>query len=55
MTHLKFKLPFPKRGRRRPRNTNDPAAVFRTFVHVLARMQAQARESPADTATEKIL
>jgi hypothetical protein len=54
MTHRKFRLPFPKRGRRRPRPVGDPAAVFRTFVHVLARMQAQARESPAETAAEKM-
>lgn len=54
MTHRKFRLPFGKRGRRRPRHAGDPMAVFKTFVNTLARMQAHARESPADTAaTEK--
>jgi hypothetical protein len=51
MTHLKFKLPFARRGRRRPRRSDDPSEVFRTFVHLLSRMQAHAKigasEAPA--------
>lgn len=54
MTHKKFRLPFGKRGRRRVRHGEDPMAVFKTFVHTLARIQAQARESPGEmTSPEK--
>jgi hypothetical protein len=42
MTHRKFRLPFQKRARRRaPRRLDDHAEIFRTFVHVLARMHAR--------------
>lgn len=58
MTHLKFRLPFSKRGRvRRPiRRRDDPAAVFKNFVVVLERMQAQSRaacHTPFDTQAEQ--
>lgn len=54
MMHKKFWLSFAKRGRRRPRHADDPKVVFKTFVHVLALMQAHARESPTETSsTEK--
>jgi hypothetical protein len=54
MMHKKFWLSFGKRGRRRPRHADDPTVVFKTFVHVLALMQAYARESPAEAhSTEK--
>lgn len=47
MTQMKLRLPFQKRGRgRRPaRRCDEPAAVFKTFVHVLAQMRAHARET----------
>ncbi len=36
-------LPVSLRTRRRPRCHDDSAEVFRTFIHLLARMQAHAR------------
>ncbi|WP_424361448.1 histidine kinase [Methylocystis parvus] len=49
MTQIKFRLPFQKRGRRRPsRRPDDHADIFKTFVHVLARMHARSA-----TVTEK--
>jgi hypothetical protein len=50
MMHKKFWLSFGKRSRRRPRHADDPTVVFKTFVHVLALMQAHARESPVETS-----
>jgi hypothetical protein len=52
MTALKRRLAFSVWTRRRPpRLRDDPADVFRTFVHVLAQMQAHARNaSPAGEA-----
>jgi hypothetical protein len=51
MTLRQLRLPFFKRDRRRaPRRAEDPAEVFRTFVHVLERMQA-ARAAPLTTQT----
>lgn len=47
MTHLKFKLPFARRSRRRPRR-DDPSEVFRTFVHLLSRMQAHAKTGASE-------
>jgi hypothetical protein len=42
MTHLKFRFPFPKRGKRRAaRRADDPADVFKAFVHVLTQMHAR--------------
>jgi hypothetical protein len=55
MMHKKFWMPFGKRGRRRARHADDPMAVFRTFVHTLARIQAQARERSGETATSEKL
>lgn len=44
MTHRKRRLSFLNRAKRRPpRRDGDPATVFKTFVHVLAQMQAHAR------------
>ena len=43
MTHKKLRLPFAKRARRAARRRDDPAAVFKTFVLMLERMQAQSR------------
>lgn len=40
MTIKKIRLPFQKRGRRRATRVDDPAQVFKTFVHVLARLQS---------------
>ena len=40
MTMKKFRLPFQKRGRRRVMRADDPSQVFKTFVHVLARLQS---------------
>lgn len=45
MTQLKFSLPFFKRARRATRRRDDPAAVFKTFVLALERLQAQTRAS----------
>ncbi len=42
MTNSKTRSMFHRRERRR-RPANDPAEVFKTFVHVLARLQADAR------------
>ncbi len=43
MTQRKFRLPFQKRARRRSaRRLDDHAEIFRTFVHLLAQMQARA-------------
>ncbi|WP_442754703.1 histidine kinase [Methylocystis sp. JAN1] len=43
MTHRKFRLPFQKRGRRRPaRRPDDHAEIFKAFVHVLAQMHARS-------------
>ncbi len=50
MTHMKIRLPFGRRGRRRSRQLDDPSHVFRTFVHVLGQMQAHARGAAAETA-----
>jgi hypothetical protein len=47
---MTFRLPFGRRGRRRPRRLDDPSQVFKTFVHVLGRMQAHARGAAAETA-----
>jgi hypothetical protein len=46
---MKFKLPFGRRARRRARRSDDPSEVFKTFVHVLSRMQAHARIAPSET------
>ncbi len=52
MTHLRLRLPLSLRARRRAsRRHDDPAEVFRTFVHLLAQMQAHAR-SPSSTGAE---
>lgn len=49
MTRKKLPRPFQKRSRRRAASgSDDPAAVFKTFVHVLAQMQARGA-----TAMEK--
>lgn len=53
MTHLKLKLPFSIRPRRRLRRREDPADVFKTFVQVLARMQAHARGPSPAAALER--
>lgn len=54
MTQLKFRFPFARRGRRRSRRSDDPSAVFKTFVHVLSQMQAHARSAmPEAPAPEK--
>jgi hypothetical protein len=52
MTLRHLRLPFFKRDRRRaPRSGEDPVEVFRTFVHVLERMQAsRAVASTSSTA-----
>jgi len=43
MTQRKFRLPFQKHARRRPaRRLEDHTEIFRTFVHLLARMHARA-------------
>jgi hypothetical protein len=43
MTHRIFRLPFRKPARRRtPRRLEDHADVFKTFVHLLARMHARS-------------
>jgi hypothetical protein len=48
MTHRKLRLPFVKRARRRSiRRHDDPADVFKTFVHVLSQMHAHNRISRA--------
>jgi hypothetical protein len=57
MTQLKFRLPFFKRVRRMTRRRDDPAAVFKTFVLVLERMQAQSRAAHcarSETLAEKV-
>ncbi len=56
MTYMKWRLPFGKRGRRRAaRGRENPSAVFKTFVHVLAQMHAHARPTghPNLAATEE--
>ncbi|MGJ0510414.1 MAG: histidine kinase [Methylocystis sp.] len=54
MTHLKLKLPFARRGRRRPRRSDDPSAIFKTFIHLLSRMQAHAKNGASEApASEK--
>lgn len=55
MTHLKLRLPFSLRTRRRAqRPHDDPGDVFRTFVHLLSQMQAHARSpSPAGAEPER--
>jgi hypothetical protein len=47
MTHRKPRFPWTKRARSRraPQPRDDHAAVFKTFVQVLARMRANAREA----------
>ncbi|MCC3244679.1 histidine kinase [Methylocystis sp. WRRC1] len=46
MTHVTWRFPFKKRGRRRAsRYREDPSAVFKTFVQVLTQMHAQTRAS----------
>lgn len=43
---MKLRLPFIKRVRgRRARRCDEPAAVFKTFVTVLAQMRAHIRET----------
>lgn len=47
MTHRKFRLPFRKTARRRQtRRIENHADVFKTFVHVLARIYARGAASP---------
>lgn len=53
MTQLKFSLPFFKRARRMTRRRDDPAAVFKAFVLVLERMQAQSRTSNQPAQAER--
>jgi hypothetical protein len=55
MMQKKLRLPFAKRGRRRTaRRHDDPDAVFKTFVHVLAQMQSnRANSARGDALTEK--
>ncbi|MCX7899246.1 MAG: hypothetical protein N2444_04045 [Methylocystis sp.] len=48
----KFRSPFNKRSRRRAaRGSDDPSAVFKTFVHVLAKLRAEARNAQSGAAT----
>jgi hypothetical protein len=55
MMQKRLRLSFTKRGRRRtPRRPDDPAAVFKTFVHVLAQMQSsRAGSAQGGSLTEK--
>ena len=51
MTIRKLRLSLSGRGRRRmARRQEEPAEVFRTFVHVLAQMRAHARAGHASVA-----
>lgn len=47
MLQAKFRPGWMKRrrARRAPREREDPAVVFKTFVQVLARLRANAREA----------
>lgn len=46
MTLVRLKLPFRNRRRpRAPRAGDEHCAVFRTFVHVLARICAQNKSA----------
>jgi hypothetical protein len=55
MIQKRLRLSFTKRGRRRTqRRADDPAAVFKTFVHVLAQMQSsRAGSAQGGPLTEK--
>lgn len=51
---MKMRLPWTKRHRRRHgRHVDDPAEIFKAFVHVLARMHANARAASATPLMEK--
>jgi hypothetical protein len=45
MTNSRWRFPWIKRGRgrRAPLHRNDPSAVFKTFVQVLAQLHATSR------------
>ncbi len=54
MTHLKLPTTFARRTRRRTaRASDDPCAVFKTFVHVLAQLRAESRAMPASAAMRR--
>ncbi len=47
MTHRLFRMPFQKRGRRRPpHGAEEVSRIFRTFVNVLAQMHARSAAAP---------